>query len=205
MKLINPYIGYREPVYKNLFVAEFEVPDAVLVGSGITDANKALSVACYKFSLPTVSFDTTTLDYINYKVNYVTSNYNLGEITTGFYNFNIGNQSARHIFYQWGLYMLNWQTGQKGYTGSPTIDGQGYKTKLYVYELNPDGVSVMTAYLMLGAFPTNPVPANEKDWSSKGDVDKIDITWKCDTFYKVNVTKTGEEAPFDWTSIRPDE
>jgi len=204
MKLINPYIGYREPIYKNLFIAEFEVPDAVLTGTGITNANKSLSVACFKASLPEVTIESTELQYINYKVNYSTTDYKFGTLSTDFYNFNIGNQNARTIFYNWVLYQLNWQTGTKGYAGSQTVEGQGYKTKLYVYELNPDGVSVMTAHLFIGAFPTN-YPSLEKDWGQRGDVDKISITWKFDTFYRVNVNSAGQTAPYDWVTIKPEE
>lgn len=183
MKLVNNYNGFREPVYNNLFIAEIVLPNLI---KGDRD-EKWLTVPCYQAQIPSITVNQVEMHYINTKFYYATADYNFDDLQLSFYNYNIGTKNIRSILYDWIQLILNWNQGTKGYAGSSMDVNDGYKTSVTVYELNPDGESVHTAWVFTGAFPKT-LPAITKNWESKGDVDKVDgVPFRFDRLYRINV------------------
>ena len=196
MKLINSYNGYREPVWQSLFIAEFELPS----GIAKTDS-KFLTIPCYNVELPSVDITEQELHYINTKFWYSTGEYNIDDVSLGFINYNIGQNSARSMLYSWQDLQVNFRQGTRGYAGSGPDALDGYKGNLTVYELNNDGKSVHTVWIFVGGFPKN-VPGSSKNWESKSELDRVDgVNFRYDVFYRIHVNTPviGGEEP-GWTT-----
>lgn len=156
--------SFREPKRKNRWILKFD--NVPLAGGTASDA---LAIDIVSASRPSISYEPYTVSRLNEQFHFA-GRPTWETVSTVFYDYDKGKNSAAQILYAWSTSIYNPLTGGQGYAVT-------YKTNATLVMLGPDG-TIIEVWDLFGAWPES---VNFGDLSYEGsDGQQVEATIKFD-------------------------